>query len=74
MAIVRSNSAKNALEKIIKKNSDENQLNYRFYHPNGNKIDYDLQSPKNLWVITSVNDVALDRNFSKWEFFERAFY
>ena len=74
MAIVRSNSAKNALEKIIKKNSDENQLNYRFYHPNGNKIHYDLQSPKNLWVITSVNDVVLDRNFSKWEFFERAFY
>lgn len=70
MAIVRLNSAKNVLEKIIENNRDEKQLNHRFYHPNGNKIEYDLESPKDQWVITSVNDKNTDRNFSKWAFFE----
>ena len=70
MAIVRLNSAKNVLEKIIENNIDEKQLNHRFYHPNCNKIEYDLESPKDQWVITSVNDKNTDRNFSKWAFFE----
>jgi hypothetical protein len=70
MAIFRSNSAKNVLEKIIKNNSDEKQLNHCFYHPNGNKIEYDLESPKDQWVITRVNDNNMDRDFSKWVFFE----
>jgi len=70
MAIVHSNSAKNVLERIIENNSDEKQLNHLFYHPNGNKIEYDLESPKDQWVITSVNDNNTDRNFSKWPFFE----
>ena len=70
MAIVHSNSAKNILEKIIENNSDERQLNYRFHHPNGNTIEYDLKSPKDQWVITRVNNNSTDRNFSKWPFFE----
>ena len=70
MAIVRSKSEKNVLEKIIENNRDEKQLNKLFYHPNGNKIEYDLESPKDQWVITNVNDIGMDRDFSKWAFFE----
>jgi hypothetical protein len=70
MVIVHSNSAKNVLEKIIQNNSDERQLNHRFHHPNGNIIEYDLESPKDQWVITSVNKNSTGRNFSKWAFFE----
>lgn len=70
MAIVRSKSEKNVLEKIIENNRDEKQLNKLFYHPNGDKIEYDLESPKDQWVITSVNDIRMDRDFSKWAFFE----
>ena len=70
MVIVCSNSAKNVLEKIIENNSDERQLNHRFRHPNGNSIEYDLESPKDKWVITSVNKNNTDRDFSKWAFFE----
>tara|TARA_Y100000389_G_C17228404_1_gene396881 strand:- start:321 stop:596 length:276 start_codon:yes stop_codon:yes gene_type:complete len=70
MAIVRSNSAKDVLNKIIENNSDESQLNTRFNHPNGNIIDYDLESPKDQWVITRVNRKNMDRDFSKWPFFE----
>mgnify|MGYP006864325335 FL=1 len=70
MAIVRSNSAKDVLNKIIENNSDESLLNTRFNHPNGNIIDYDLESPKDQWVITRVNRKNMDRDFSKWPFFE----
>ena len=70
MAIVRSNSAKGVLNKIIENNSDESRLNTRFNHPNGNIIDYDLESPKDQWVITRVNRKNMDRDFSKWPFFE----
>ena len=70
MAIVRSNSAKDVLNKIIENNSDESRLNTRFNHPNGNIIDYDLESPKDQWVITRVNRKNMDRDFSKWPFFE----
>jgi hypothetical protein len=70
MAIVRSNSAKDVLNKIVENNNDESRLNTRFNHPNGNIIDYDLESPKDQWVITRVNSKNMDRNFSKWPFFE----
>ena len=70
MAIIRSNSAKDVLNKIIENNSDESLLNTRFNHPNGNIIDYDLESPKDQWVITRVNRINMDRDFSKWPFFE----
>ena len=70
MAIIRSNSAKDVLNKIIENNSDESRLNTRFNHPNGNIIDYDLESPKDQWVITRVNRKNMDRDFSKWPFFE----
>ena len=70
MAIIRSNSAKDVLNKIIENNSDESLLNTRFNHPNGNIIDYDLESPKDQWVITRVNRENMDRDFSKWPFFE----
>ena len=72
MAIIRSSSAKDVLEKIIENNSNEKQLNKRFNHPNGDIIEYDLRCPKDQWVITSVNGDKKDRNFSKWPFFENS--
>ncbi|RPG55815.1 MAG: hypothetical protein CBD95_005510 [Flavobacteriales bacterium TMED235] len=70
MVIVRSNSVENILEDILKKNSDEKKLSTYFNHPNGNIIEYDLNSPKDQWVIKSVNKISTNRNFSKWDFFD----
>jgi hypothetical protein len=42
----------------------------QFMHPNGNLISYDLDAPKNSWVIKSVNNRLMDRDFEKWPFFE----
>ena len=70
MVIVRSNSVENILEDILIKNSDEKKLSTYFNHPNGNIIEYDLNSPKDQWVIKSVNKISTNRNFSKWDFFD----
>ena len=70
MVIVRSNSGENILEDILKKNSDEKKLSTYFNHPNGNIIEYDLNSPKDQWVIKSVNKISTNRNFSKWDLFD----
>ena len=70
MVIVRSNSVENILEDILRKNSDEKKLSTYFNHPNGNIIEYDLNSPKDQWVIKSVNKISTNRNFSKWDFFD----
>ena len=70
MVIVRSNSIENILEDILIKNSDEKKLSTYFNHPNGNIIEYDLNSPKDQWVIKSVNKISTNRNFTKWDFFD----
>ena len=70
MVIVRSNSVENILEDILRKNSDEKKLSTYFHHPNGNIIEYDLNSPKDQWVIKSVNKISTNRNFSEWDLFD----
>ncbi len=70
MVIARSNSVENILEDILRKNSDEKKLSTYFNHPNGNIIEYDLNSPKNQWVIKSVNKISTNRNFSEWDLFD----
>ena len=70
MVIVRSNSVENILEDILRKNSDEKKLSTYFNHPNGNLIEYDLNSPKDQWVIKSVNKISTNRNFSEWDLFD----
>ena len=70
MVIVRSNSVENILEDILRKNSDEKKLSTYFNHPNGNLIEYDLNSPKDQWVIKSVNNISTNRNFSEWDLFD----
>ena len=70
MAILRADSAEKALNKVIKENSDVTKLKFQFNHPNGNFIEFDLDSQKNKWVITKVNKKAVDRDFDQWPFFE----
>ena len=70
MAIVRAESAEKALNIIIENNSDKKLLKKQFNHPNGNFIEYDLDSPKDKWLITKVNKKVVDREFDKWPFFD----
>jgi len=70
MVIVRSGSASEALDTILKSNPDPALYNCQFRHPNGNFIEYDLDAPKNMWVIKKINNKKTDREFDKWPLIE----
>ena len=70
MVIVRAQSAEASLETILQNNPDKKLCQTQFNHPNGNFIEYDLNSPKDKWVITKVNKETVDREFDHWPFFE----
>lgn len=70
MAVFEGENASGLLEKIILKNPAEDKLNQYFQFPDGQKIGYDVNAPKNKWVIVSENDHALDREFDKWPLIE----
>jgi hypothetical protein len=55
---------------LVKKLMDANQnselLKSQFQFPSGSKIDFDVNAPKNKWVIKSVDGKPLDRDFDNW--------
>jgi hypothetical protein len=70
MVIVRAHCAMEAMETIANSNPDKNLFYKQFKHPNGNLIEYDLDSPKDTWVIKSINNQPVNRQFDHWPFFE----
>ncbi len=70
LAIVRAETAEQTLELVRENNSDEELLQSQFSHPNGNFIEYDLDSAKDTWIIKSVNKKIVNRKFDRWPFFE----
>ena len=70
MVIARGNSAEEVARAIQQNNDDKNLLKKQFKHPNGNLIEYDLDSPKDTWVIKMVNYKPVQRLFDTWPFFE----
>ena len=70
MVIVRAKSSEDAAMAIMQNNPDKNLYHKQFKHPNGNFIEYDLDSPKDTWVIKSVNNKPVNRQFDQWPFFD----
>jgi len=70
MVILRTESAKKALDSILQNNPDKKLYYKQFKHPNGNLIEYDLDAPRDIWVIHKINGKGVDRKFDQWPFFE----
>ena len=70
MAIIRAGTSEAAIDSVIKSNPDEGLLDTQFTHPGGNRIEYDLNTSKDTWVIDKINGKAVDRKFDRWPFFE----
>ncbi len=66
MAITEQQNPKIFLEDITCLNTDIAQLDHRFRMPGGSEIEYDLSSPKDQWIIKSVDGNPLERNYDKW--------
>ncbi len=70
MVIVRDDSPEEVAISISANNPDPRLFPTQFKHPNGTYIEYDLESPKDTWVIKSVDNKPVDREFDQWPFFE----
>lgn len=54
------------LEKFIHANPDAATLSHSFQVPGGTKLEYDLHSPKDRWVMSTAGGKPLSREFDKW--------
>ncbi|MBB3208845.1 hypothetical protein FHS27_004678 [Rhodopirellula rubra] len=64
--VVRSENAEQVLDSLDKSNANKETLRSAFQIPNGPRLVYDVDAPKNRWVIQRVNDQIIDRNFDAW--------
>jgi hypothetical protein len=66
VVLFETGTAYEILTGLYQANPDESQLSGKFYWPDGNCITYDLNAPKEYWVIKSCGHTQLDRVFDQW--------
>jgi len=66
MAVFEGIQPAHVLENILRSNPTQEKLGYIFQFPGGSKIEYDVNAPRNMWVIKSVDGNPVDRNFDQW--------
>lgn len=66
MVIFKNKNPQELAEKLISSNPDRELLKRQFQFPAGSKICYDLNSPKEKWVITTVDGKPVDRAYDHW--------
>ena len=66
MAIFENINADALLSNLILLNPDNELLKSGFQFPGGQKLTYDVNAPKNKWVIVTVNGALQSRNFDEW--------
>lgn len=66
MAITENQNPIDFLENIVCLNSDRPKLDHQFTTPDGTKIEYDVNSPKDSWVIRAINGNPVDRKYDRW--------
>ena len=72
LLVLEKDSAKGLLGKIAGANADPAALSQAFQIPGGPKLEYDIQSPKNRWVMSAADGMPLDRDFDVWPLIELA--
>jgi hypothetical protein len=70
MALFNNRNPTGIAEKLLESNPDAKVLMKQFQFPGGRKIEYDVNAPKNSWVIKTVDGKPADREFDKWPLIE----
>ncbi len=61
--------AEEKLKDVIADNPETKLLDGKFVHRNGTRIAFNATAPRNLWVITSINNQMVNRKFETWAAF-----
>ncbi len=74
MVVTENQSPVDFLENIVRLNSDSRKLDHQFTMPDGTKIEYDVNSPKDKWVVQAIDYKPVDRMYDRWALIEGDFY
>ncbi len=66
MAVFNSRKPNELADELFNSNPDAGVLKRQFQFPGGSKIEYDVNAPKNSWVIKAVDGKEMHREFDKW--------
>ncbi|MEP4077187.1 hypothetical protein [Haloferula sp.] len=66
LTVLECEDSEGLLDQIAQLNSDPAQLRHSFQFPNGSRLGYDLNAPKDAWVMTSEDGETLGRKFDDW--------
>jgi len=66
MAVAENQNPADFLDKLVLSNSDTNLLTHQFTTTEGTKIEFDVNCPKDRWVIQAINGKPVDRKYDYW--------
>lgn len=66
IAVAENQNPVDFLDKLVMSNSDTNLLTHQFTTTEGTKIEFDVNSPKDSWIIQSINGKPVDRKYDRW--------
>ena len=70
LVVFEGADAGNVFPALLRANPGEAALKEAFQFPGGQRITYDVMSPKSRWVMISDDDTLLDRDFDHWPLVE----
>jgi hypothetical protein len=66
LAVFPSGDPAALLRTVLQANPRPGALEHQFQFPGGPRLDYDLRSPQDRWVMVAVDGQPLDREFDRW--------
>jgi len=66
IGLFRNGNARELADQLMNSNPDPQKLQKKFQTPEGSILEYEVNSPKNQWVIKAVDGQPLDRDFGRW--------
>ncbi|MGQ1786171.1 MULTISPECIES: hypothetical protein [unclassified Saccharicrinis] len=73
MTVFEDSNAAQILKAVVDKNPDKDRLNTHFQFPQGVGVEYDVNAPKDKWVIKSIDHKEVDRNYDNWPLINGSF-
>lgn len=66
IAVFEGGDVHQIINNTINVNFNKDKLNRYFQFPDGVLVEYDVHAPKNKWIIKSINNKEIDRNYDDW--------
>lgn len=66
MAVFENQVPERIMQALEASNNDKDVLKTQFKFPGGSFVEYDVNAPRNKWVITGVDKQTVEREYDSW--------